>query len=111
MAQKVKITHVSDLSGEEITDSDAPSLSFGWNGVEYSIDLTAEEAQKFEKALKPYLHAATRVGRAKRGNPRKTGASGPSAAEIRAWAKDNGFDVPDRGRVPSEVRKAYDSAT
>lgn len=28
-------------------------------------------------------------------------------AEVRAWAKNNGFNVPDRGRMPNEVYDAY----
>lgn len=34
----------------------------------------------------------------------------PSAAEIRAWAQDNGVAVADRGRVAADVRAAYDRA-
>ncbi|WP_299056346.1 Lsr2 family protein [uncultured Nocardioides sp.] len=111
MAQKVSITHVSDLSGDEIKDNDAPSLTFGWDGTEYSIDLTAKEAEKFYKAVEPYLGVATKVGKVKRSGSKKSTSNGPAAAEVRAWAKDNGYDVPDRGRIPSEVREAFDSAS
>ena len=37
-------------------------------------------------------------------------ANGPSAAEVREWARANGWDVPDRGRVAADVRSAYDAA-
>lgn len=30
-----------------------------------------------------------------------------SAADLRAWAKTQGIDVPDRGRVPAEIREQY----
>jgi len=30
-----------------------------------------------------------------------------SAAQLRAWAKTNGIDVPDRGPIPTDVREQY----
>ncbi|CDR02336.1 Lsr2-like protein [Streptomyces iranensis] len=35
---------------------------------------------------------------------------GQDTAEIRAWAKENGYEVSDRGRVPATVREAYAKA-
>ena len=32
---------------------------------------------------------------------------GPSPAEIRRWAQAHGIDVPDRGRIPTSVREAW----
>ncbi|MGH9065309.1 MAG: ERCC4 domain-containing protein [Acidimicrobiales bacterium] len=34
-------------------------------------------------------------------------APGPSASEIRAWARAHGIAVPARGRLPTEVREAW----
>jgi len=31
----------------------------------------------------------------------------PSTAEVRAWARTQGIDVADRGRLPDELREAY----
>src|SRR5690348_5718973 len=33
------------------------------------------------------------------------------SALIRDWAKDNGFDVSEKGRIPAGVRAAYEAAT
>ena len=41
---------------------------------------------------------------------RRVVASGPPTPEIRAWAVAAGFDVADRGRLPTEVRAAYDAS-
>jgi len=111
MAQKQTVTYVSDLSGAEITDNDSPSLRFGWDGTDYTIDLTAKEAEKFYKAVEPYLTAATKVGRSGGRSRGKASSSGSTsnAAEIRAWAKSNGMEVPERGRIPAEVREAFES--
>lgn len=107
MATKTNITYVSDLSGKDITDNDAPTVSFAWDGTDYTIDLTSAEAEKFYKAVEPYISAGTKVS-GRRGKAKKS--TGPNPAEIRAWAKDNGFDVPDRGRIPAEIREAYEKA-
>lgn len=112
MAQKQTITYVSDLSGKEITDNEAPTVHFSWDGIDYSIDLTSQEADSFYKAIEKYLSVATKssTGRGRKTATKKSGTGGPTAAEIRAWARDNGYDVPDRGRIPQEVRDAFDAS-
>lgn len=35
-------------------------------------------------------------------------AASPSAKVIRVWARENGWTVSDRGRIPDEVRRAYE---
>jgi hypothetical protein len=108
MAQSQIITYVSDLSDKEITDNDAPTVSFALDGTAYEIDLTDAEQEKFRKILAPYVEA----GRKAAGNTKATKravkkADGPTPAEVRAWAKENNIDVPDRGRVSSEVTDQY----
>ena len=82
--------------------------------MDYSIDLTSHEAEAFHKAIAKYLSVATKTsragGRKSKSPAAKTSTGGPTAAEIRAWAKGNGYDVPDRGRIPQEVRDAFDAA-
>lgn len=103
MAQQVNIVLVDDIDGTPA----AETVSFALDGKEYEIDLSAKNAAKLRDAIAPYLgHARKAAGRRRGGRA----ASGPSPADIRAWARDNGFDVPDRGRVSSEVREAYAAA-
>lgn len=109
MAQKVNIVLVDDLDGSEATES----VSFGLDGTSYEIDLNDENAARLRDALAPYVGHARKVGSSTRRNGRKSSAAaseGPSAREIRDWARENGFDVPDRGRVAAEVRSAFDAA-
>lgn len=108
MAQRQTVTYVSDLSGKEITDNDSPTVSFGWDGADYTIDLTSTEAEKFYKAVEPYINAGTKVGR--KGKARSSSTKS-NAAEIRAWAQSNGIDVPARGRIPQEVRDKFEAAS
>jgi hypothetical protein len=103
MAQQVNIVLVDDIDGSAAEET----VSFALDGKEYEIDLSTKNAQKLRDALAPYLgHARKAAGRRRGGRS----GNGPSPADIRAWARDNGFDVPDRGRVSSEVREAYVAA-
>lgn len=113
MVQRVSIELVDDLDGSD----GAETVSFALDGVSYDIDLSTKNAAKLREALAVYVGAARRAdGRAPAGRRRSSrarsagGRSGTAASEVRAWARKNGWDVPDRGRVSSEVRKAYDAA-
>lgn len=111
MAQKTRIEYVSDLSGKAITDNDSPTITFAWDGQEYAIDLTAKEAETFFNAIEKYIASATKVTNRRRSSRSKAKQSGPSAQELREWAKSQGMDVPDRGRIPQSVRDAWESAS
>lgn len=110
MAQKVNIVLVDDLDGSEATES----VSFGLDGTSYEIDLNEENAARLREALAPFVGHARKVGSASRRNGRRSSSAaasdGPSARDIRDWARENGYEVPDRGRVSAEVRSAYDAA-
>lgn len=108
MAQKVSITMVSDLSGAE--GDDISSVRFALDGTEYEIDLTQKEAAKLTKSLEAYIGAARRVRGARSGRRSAATSDGPSAAAIREWARANGVEVTDRGRVSVEARAAYAAA-
>ena len=83
------------------------------DGTAYEIDLNEENAAKLRDALAVYVGHARKVASGRRAGGRRTAAAGnggPSAKEIREWARHNGFTVPDRGRIPAEVRSAYEAA-
>ncbi len=112
MAQKVNIILVDDIDGSEATET----VTFGLDGTTYEIDLNDENAAALRDALATYVGHGRKVGagprRGRRASSSSSGAAanGPSAKEIRDWARANGHDVPDRGRVSAEVREAYDAA-
>ena len=94
MARKVVLT--SDISG----GSPARTYTFAWEGVGYEVDLTDTEAQAFRDALTPYFDVARALGGK---SAPKASLIGYTAAQVRAWARNNGIDVPDKGRVPNDV--------
>jgi nucleoid-associated protein Lsr2 len=108
MAQKIHIVLEDDLDGSEATQT----VTFGLDGTSYEIDLNDKNADKLRNALAAYIGHGRKVGAAPRRGARKSASSigGPSAKEIRDWARENGHDVPERGRVSAEVRSAYDAA-
>jgi hypothetical protein len=107
MAQKVNIILVDDLDGTDATET----VAFGLDGTSYEIDLNEANATALREALAGYVGHARKVSGA-RGARKKSGAAagGPSARELRDWARSNGHEVSDRGRVPAEVREAFDAA-
>lgn len=108
MAQKVNIELVDDLDGKT-ADS---TVTFGLDGTTYEIDLSDKNAAKLRDALAPYVASGRRVTGQRSTSRRNLAAvqNGPKAAEVRAWATENGHEVPERGRIPAEVREAYDAA-
>lgn len=116
MAQRVNVVLVDDIDGGDA----AETVSFALDGADYEIDLSDEHAAELRDALSVYVGHGRRLGgRRKNGGSgsRRTsssgsasGGTGASAADIRAWARENGYTVPDRGRVSAEVREAYAAA-
>ncbi len=112
MAQRVNVVLVDDIDGSDAVET----VGFALDGVDYEIDLSDEHASELREAISLYVgHARRTGGRRKSGrrvaaNGNADGGGSASAAEIRAWARDNGWDVPERGRVSAEVREAYAAA-
>jgi len=105
MAQKVNIVLVDDLDGSE----GASTVSFGLDGATYEIELSEKNAKRLRESLAEYVGAARKSGGTRR--PRRgASAGGPNPKDVREWARANGHNVPDRGRIPGPVREAYDAA-
>jgi hypothetical protein len=116
MVQKKVITYTDDVTGEEAEDITTHTILIDGAGVE--IDLSGASHDRLLEILHPYLSAGgarrVRGGVAAAGSKGKrrgaaTSSSGDTA-QIRAWAKENGYEVNDRGRVSAEVREAYEKA-
>lgn len=117
MVQKQVITYTDDVTGEEAEDITTHTILIDGAGVE--IDLTGASHDRLLEILHPYLSAAGArrvrgtVGEVSSKGKRRgvaTAGSGDTAL-IRAWAKENGHEVSDRGRVSAEVREAYAKAS
>ena len=110
MAQKIQTVFVDDLDGTEAEGT----VRFGLDGAEYEIDLNAAHAEALREALAPYVSAARRAGGGTRRPARavrRAPATGLNTTEVREWAKSQGIDVKDRGRVPAELVVKFKAAT
>jgi hypothetical protein len=107
MAQKVHIVLEDDLDGSDATQT----VSFGLDGTSYEIDLNDKNAAALRDTLATYVGHGRKVSGSRRGRrSTASAANGHSAKEIRDWARSNGHKVPERGRIPGEVREAFEAA-
>ncbi len=112
MAQKIQTLLIDDLDGGEAEST----VRFGLDGAEYEIDLSTKNAEALRKALARYVDAARRasgsaVRRPGRSGRRAASAGGPDSMAVREWARSQGIDVKDRGRVPAELVVKFKAAT
>ena len=107
MAQKVTVELEDDLDGGPADET----VRFGLGGAEYEIDLSAKNATAFRRQMAPFIEHARRAGRGQRRRPGRTVSSRERSADIRAWAKDQGITVSDRGRISASVAEQYEAAT
>lgn len=99
----------SDLSGEP----GAETTLIGLKGEVMKLDLTAAEREALDEVLAPYIARGRRLGplTAKPFTPRKVPEStAEERAEIRAWARAEGYDVTPFGQIPNKVVKPYREA-
>jgi hypothetical protein len=108
MVRKVIERLVDDIDGSDATQS----VSFGMDGLAYRIDLNDVHADELRAALGPYVEVARRVrdsqGRG-RGGALRAVVDRDRNAKIRQWARDQGVELPGRGRIAGAVRRAYDA--
>jgi hypothetical protein len=106
MASKTIVMLEDDLDGGGATES----ISFAFEGKSYTIDLNDKNAAKFRKAIDPFVSAARRESSNTRTNSRAQTAKRTDVADIRAWAREQGYTVSQRGRIAKEIQEAYDAA-
>ncbi len=121
MAQKVQVLLVCDLHDDEVEGTE--TVAFGLDGSSYEIDVCDEHAGELRDAFAAYVGGARRAGRAaapaqRRARPSSSGGRAAAAGngdrqrvqEIREWARSNGHQVSERGRLSAAVVSAYEAA-
>jgi hypothetical protein len=118
MARKIVVQVSCDRCGREVDNESPVELSYG--GVDYRTDLCREHADELAAVLEPFLGPAERVESRRRSGGGGAGGDGRSArrpsrrdpaqvSAIRTWARENGYEVSDRGRIPREIEDAYNA--
>jgi len=108
MAQKIIQQLVDDLDGTVLDVDAGETVRFSIDGAAYEIDLSDENAAKLREAFAPYLKAGRRLSSGRTAKPARRRSTGTGEQEkIRAWAKAEGLEVADRGRISRELEQAY----
>lgn len=106
MAKRTQVILVDDLDGGEAEET----VPFSVDGVSYEIDLSTKNAAAMRDTFGRYVASARRVG----GRTRTRGAGSTRrdnrSASIREWARSQGHQVSDRGRIPGDLAAKYDAA-
>ena len=103
MAQKITVALEDDIDGGPADET----VRFGLGGTDYEIDLSRKNAAAFRKQLAPFIEHARTAGRAQPRRSARTAAGRQRSGDIRAWAKDHGIAVSERGRIPATVMEQY----
>jgi hypothetical protein len=110
VAQKVQIAFIDDVDGGVA----AGTVTFGLDSKEYEIDLSEANAQALREVLAPWVgHARRLSGRGSsrgRSSAARASSSRADLVAVRAWARENGYQISGRGRVAGEVLAAYEAA-
>jgi hypothetical protein len=106
MAQKVTVELEDDLTGGPADET----VRFAVEGTDYEIDLSAENAAALRNLLAPYIAHARRAGQPQGRRAGRTVASRQRSGDIRAWARQHGLAVSERGRIPADVVERYEAA-
>ena len=118
MARRIVHQLVDDIDGTLLDVGEGETVLFSLDGVAYEIDLTDENAAALRSALERYTKAARTVSSARAVSRSASSSSGRKRRRsgqqdysgVREWAKQNGYQVSERGRVPASVLEAYEAA-
>ncbi|HTU73242.1 MAG TPA: Lsr2 family protein [Trebonia sp.] len=108
MAQKIQTLFIDDIDGGEAERT----VRFGLDGTDYEIDLSTKHNDELRAALGTYVSHARKVAGTARRTAGRGGrkASSVDTVAVRAWARENGYDIKDRGRVPADLVAKYQAA-
>ena len=107
MAQQIQTLFIDDIDGGPAEGT----VRFGLDGTDYEIDLSTAHTEELHKALAGYVtHARKAAGPARRGPRGRRGAGPLDTRMVREWARAEGIDIKERGRVPAQVMEKYKAA-
>jgi Lsr2 len=106
MATRTTVVLEDDLDGGPAQET----VRFGLGAAEYEIDLNASNANRFRSQLAPFIGHARKAGRGQRTSSARPAAARHHSAHVRAWAKQHGIEISERGRIPAAVIEQYEAA-
>ncbi|MEG3614572.1 Lsr2 family protein [Isoptericola haloaureus] len=109
MVQKTQVVLLDDIDGTEGDET----VTFALDGVSYEIDLTSAHAAELRESLAKWIGHGRKAGpktATRAAGPRRGRTDRAQLQKIREWARENGHEVNDRGRIPARVLEAYEAA-
>lgn len=110
MARQTEVIErlLDDIDGSAAVET----VAFSYDGVNYELDLNRRNAKAFRTDLGKWAERARKVKQARTPTRRRRNAAGTAtdSAQVRAWAVEQGIDVPTRGRIPASVLEQYRQA-
>ena len=102
MARRNITQYFDDLDDSPLNEDEVKIIRFSFEGTDYILDLSEDNARDFYDALDPFLKAARKDTKdvLEKANP----------ADIRTWAQSKGMDVANRGKIPHDILQAYQDA-
>jgi hypothetical protein len=106
MAQKVQVVLVDDIDGGAADET----VAFAIDGASYEIDLSRANAARLREAFAPYVGHARKAARGTGRRSSRSGKGAGNSAQIRAWARSQGLQVNERGRIPAAIVAQYEAS-
>ncbi|EJZ81601.1 histone-like nucleoid-structuring protein Lsr2 [Corynebacterium otitidis] len=111
MARKEITQYFDDIDSTPLEEDQVRVVHFSYGKNDYTIDLSEENARRFDEVIRPYIENARKRVTPTQGTRRSTGQTRNSRArEIRQWALDQGKNVSTRGKIPADIIEAYNLA-
>ena len=104
MAQKTEILYIDDIDGSPADGT----IRFALDGTAYEIDLNKKHADQLAKVIRPYVDAARKVP-SSRQSAHGARPARHNQSDVRAWARAQGLQVSNRGRLPANLLARYES--
>lgn len=105
MATQTTVMVTCDMCGET---KDTRTRRIKLDGRTLEIDLCGKDSRRLDKVAQKFVPFARKISR--RPDSRRTASTRQRSAGIRAWARSQGFEMSERGRIPAEVERSYEAA-
>lgn len=109
MARKVVTitTLIDDLDGTTLNEGEGETVRFGLDGADLEVDLSTANAEALRELLRPYVRVARKTARVGTPAARSSRSSKEDLSAVRAWLRDQGHKVSERGRIPNQLMELY----
>ncbi|WP_312098321.1 histone-like nucleoid-structuring protein Lsr2 [Corynebacterium dentalis] len=110
MARREVTQFFDDFDNSPLEDNEVNVVEFSVNGIDYVMELSEKNLQKFQSAVDPYIAVARRAARSSSNRKSSSNSSSNRNKRIREWALENNLDVSKRGRIASDIIEKFNQA-